>query len=92
MKIFRLTLTFMLAMGIAGVIDAQQPQKKKKVLAIGAVAGFQHDSVSNGLATIYDLGHETGLWDTYIRTDTQLITKKKIAAGHAKNLDDFDAI
>jgi uncharacterized protein len=92
MKLFRLSLCFLLAMGIAGVIDAQQPVKKKKVLAIGAVAGFQHDSVSNGLATIWELGHETGLWDTYIRTDTELITKKKLTAGNAKNLNYFDAI
>src|ERR1700732_210321 len=27
-----------------------------------------------------------------VRTDTQLITKKKLAAGNAKNLDYFDAI
>jgi len=73
---------------------AQTPQapKKKKLLAIGAVSGFQHDSVSSGLATMWKIGHDTGLWDTYIRTDTQLITKKKLAAGNAKNLDYFDAI
>ena len=74
--------------------QAPQPPRKKKLLAIGAVAGFQHDSVSNGLATMWKIGHDTGLWDTYIRTDTQLITKKKIPApaGNAKNLDYFDAI
>ena len=68
------------------------PPRKKKLLAIGAVYGFQHDSVSNGMATMWKIGHDTGLWDTYIRTDTQLITKKKIPAGNAKNLDYFDAI
>jgi uncharacterized protein len=91
MKLVRLSLAFILAMGVTGVIGAQQAPKKKKVLAIGATKGFQHDSVSNGLATIYNLGHETGLWDTYIKTDTQLITKKKLS-GNAKNLDYFDAI
>lgn len=70
--------------------QAQAP-KKKKLLAIGAVYGFQHDSVSNGLATMWKIGHDTGLWDTYIRTDVQLITKKKLGA-NAKNLDYFDAI
>ena len=81
--------------GSFNTLDGQQPApKKKRVLAIGAVAGFQHDSVSNGLATIYELGKESGLWDTYIRTDTQLLTKKKIPApaGNAKNLDYFDAV
>ena len=68
----------------------QQP-RRKKVLAIGEVKGFQHDSVSHALASIERWGKETGLWDTYIRTDTQLVTKKKLDA-NAKNLDYFDAV
>jgi type 1 glutamine amidotransferase len=70
-----------------------QPAKsaKKKVLCIGASKGFQHDSVSHGLATIWKIGQESGLWDTFIRTDTQLLTKKKLSA-NAKNLDYFDAV
>jgi hypothetical protein len=72
MKLFRCTLVLAIA---ASMVSAQQQPKKKKVLAIGAVEGYQHDSVSNGLATIWKIGHDTGLWDTYIRTDTQLITK-----------------
>ena len=67
---------------------AAQP---KKVLAIGAVYGYQHDTTTDGLAAIWKLGKETGLWDTTIRTDTQLITKKKLD-NNAKNLDDFDAV
>jgi hypothetical protein len=80
--------TFLALAACAALTFAQAPQapKKKKLLAIGAVAGYQHDSVSNGLATMWKIGHDTGLWDTYIRTDTQLITKKKLAAGNAKNL------
>ena len=65
--------------------------KKKKLLAVGMSAGFQHDSVSDALVTMYQLGKESGLWDTYVRTDTELITKKKLR-GNAKNLDYFDAI
>ncbi len=65
---------------------------KKKILAIGEVEGFQHDSVSHALATIERLGRKTGLWDTYIRTDSQLITKQKLDAGNAHNLDYFDAV
>jgi type 1 glutamine amidotransferase len=74
---------------IAASLEAQVP--KKKILAIGEVKGFQHDSVSHALATIERLGKETGLWDTYIRTDSQLLTKKKLE-GNAKNLDFFDAV
>jgi type 1 glutamine amidotransferase len=66
-------------------------QPKKRVLAIGAVKGFQHDATTHGLATIWKLGLETGLWETYIRTDTQLLTKKKLNS-NAKNLDYFDAV
>src|SRR4051795_887580 len=32
----------------------------------------QHDSVSHALATIERLGYESGLWDTYIRTDSNV--------------------
>jgi len=80
----------MLFVVLASALLSAQPQKKK-LLAIGAVAGYQHDSVSNGLATIWKIGHDTGLWDTFIRTDTQLITKKKLE-NNAKNLDYFDAV
>lgn len=66
-------------------------QAKKKLLAVGMSAGYQHDSVSDALATLYELGKESGLWDTFIRTDVQLITKKQLE-GNAKNLDFFDAV
>ena len=90
--------------------SAQLPQTadpfagKKKLLAIGDVhTGYQHDSVSHALATIEQMGRRSGDYITYIRTDTQLITKDKIygtgkyaATGtrsvNAKNLDYFDAI
>ena len=71
-----------------------QPQdqpKKKRVLCIGESKGYQHDSISDGMATIWKIGKDTGLWETYIRTDSELITKKKMTA-NAKNLDYFDAV
>jgi uncharacterized protein len=86
---FLLGLAF-LAFGLPGTTRAQQPQKKK-LLFIGEVKGFQHDSVSHAMATIERLGQESGLWDTYLRTDTQLVTKEKLG-GNAKNLDYFDAV
>src|SRR6266487_2127930 len=36
----------------------------------------QHDSVSHALATIERLGYESGAYDTYIRTDSNIISKK----------------
>ena len=96
MKLLRILVPAALSVCLLGTLTTltgqQPPPRKKRVLAIGAVAGFQHDSVSNGLATIYNLGKESGLWDTYIRTDTQLISKKKNIAPNAKNLDYFDAV
>ena len=44
------------------------------------------------MATIERLGRETGLYDTWIRTDTQLITRKPFAEPGIRNLNDFDAI
>lgn len=83
-------LLAVLCLGLSGAAAfAQTP--RKKVLAVGASGGFQHDSVSHALGTIWKLGQRTGLWDTYIRTDTQLLTRKKLEA-NAKNLAYFDAV
>jgi uncharacterized protein len=92
--------------GPAGLTIPDAYAGKKKVLAIGDVhTGYQHDSVSHALATIERLGRDSGAYITYIRTDTQLVTKDaiygtgKYAAPpsgtrpvNAKNLDYFDAI
>lgn len=90
MKVIRIALASILALAVAAPLSAQQP-KKKKVLFIGATKGFQHDSVSHAAGTIWKLGQETGLWDTYIKTDTQLITKQPLK-GNAKNLNYFDVV
>ena len=76
------------SLGVAGQLSSApiQPSpaqdsfpNKKKVLAIGDVhTGYQHDSVSHALATIERLGRQSGDFITYIRTDTQLITKGDI--------------
>jgi uncharacterized protein len=73
--------------------------KRPRVLAWADVSqGYQHDSVSHVLATIERLGYETGLYDTIIRTDSQLITKKQVVGSdgkpllYSKNLNDFNAI
>jgi type 1 glutamine amidotransferase len=63
----------------------------KHVLVIGQTKGFEHDSVSAAMATIYDMGKESGLWDTTMRTDTELLTKKDLK-NNAKNLNYFDVL
>ena len=63
----------------------------KHILVIGETKGFEHDSVPDAMAAIYNMGHDSGLWDTTLRTDTELITKKDLGR-NAKNLNYFDAI
>jgi type 1 glutamine amidotransferase len=63
----------------------------KHILVIGQSKGYEHDSISDAMATIYNLGRESGLWDTTLRTDTELLTKKDLAR-NAKNLNYFDLV
>ena len=63
----------------------------KHILVISQTKGFEHDSVSDGMAAIFNLGRDSGLWDTTMRTDTELLTKKDLGR-NAKNLDYFDAL
>ena len=75
------------------------PARRRRVLALGdtSTRTYQHAAISHAMATIERLGRESGLYDTWIRTDPQLITKKRAQGYDGKlvnirNLDDFDAI
>ncbi len=71
---------------------SQAPEhRRKQLLAIGEEKGYRHEAVSHALSTIERLGRESGLWDTFIRTDTEALTKKKLEY-NAKTLNDFDAV
>src|SRR6266403_1047984 len=72
-----------------GTQTAAQP--KKHLLVLGQEKGYRHEAVSHAIATIERLGRETGSWTTTIRTDTEVLTKKKLEY-NAKNLNDFDAV
>jgi uncharacterized protein len=63
----------------------------KHILVISQTKGWEHESISDGMAAIYNMGHDSGLWDTTLRTDTELITKKALKM-NGKNLDYFDAL
>jgi uncharacterized protein len=57
----------------------------------------QHDSVSHALAIVERLGYESGLWDTFIRTDSNIISKTPLKtdgtpASGGPNLAMADAI
>src|SRR5439155_26188910 len=84
---------------ITDPLTSQTPYpNRKKLLAIGDVrTGYQHDSVSHALATIERLGRESGAYVTYIRTDSQVLTKLPTTLAerkhiNARNLNFFDAI
>jgi len=57
----------------------------------------QHDSVSHALAVIERLGYESGTYDTYIRTDSNIVAKKPLMttgapASGGPSLTNVDAI
>ena len=84
--------------GVAGAQSSALPPAPhvkqvhlKHVLVIGQTKGWEHESISPAMVAIYEMGQQSGLWDTMLRTDTELLTKKKLA-NNAKNLDYFDVI
>ena len=93
MKAIRILTAVFVLLGLSAPLSCplKAQQKRKRLLVIGAVEGFQHDATSQAMATLWQLGRESALWDTFIKTDTQWITKKKLE-GNAKNLDYFDAV
>ena len=82
----------LLLAGVPGSITlAQNPPARRKLLVIGEEKGYRHEAVTHAMVTIERLGHDTGLWDTMIRTDTEALTKAKLEY-NAKTLKDFDAV
>lgn len=74
----------------------------KKLLVVADVqTGFHHNSINHAMATIEQMGRESGFYVSFLRTDSQLITKQPIVGAgaryggrpvNARNLDYFDAI
>jgi hypothetical protein len=68
---------------------------KKQVLVFGMAKGWHHDSISNAMATVWKLGKESGVWDTELRTDTDVFRKPEGGPGSGfrpLNLRNFDAV
>lgn len=57
---------------------AQQPRTRKVVLAWADTRNgqAQHESTSHALAVIEQLGYESGAYDTFIRTDSNIIANE----------------
>jgi type 1 glutamine amidotransferase len=75
------------------------PRLRKVVLAWADTRNgiAQHDSVSHALAVIERLGYESGMYDTYIRTDSNIISKQPLMtdgrpASGGPSLSSVDAI
>lgn len=91
MRLRSLTIELLLVALLAAILAGQSEPAVKRVLAVGASAGWQHDTVSDALVAIHEMGRESGLWETSIRTDTQLLTYRTLER-NAKNLEYFDAV
>ncbi len=68
------------------------PNRMAHVLVVAQTNGFQHDSVPDAMANVWRMGHDSKLWETTLRTDTENITKKDTGKGNFKNLNYFDAL
>ena len=61
------------------------------VLVIAESNGWQHDSIPDAMVAVYEMGNESGLWDTQLRTDSGPLTFHDIPL-NGKNLKYFDAV
>lgn len=86
--------------GQRGPREQRKPERKQLLVWCDTTGGGSyHESVSHIMAVLEKMGRDTGLFDAYLRTDSQLITKQQTAV-HAngrdwpvtKNLNWFDAI
>ena len=68
------------------------PKGMAHILVVGQTNGFEHDSVPDAMANIWRMGHDTRLWETTLRTDTENITKHPVKEANFKSLAYFDAL
>jgi type 1 glutamine amidotransferase len=90
MSLLRNVLVLSISLSAVTVACAEE-KKKRRLLVVGQSKGYQHDSISTAMATLYKLGKESREWDTFFRTDCTALTKKPLK-WEAKNLDSFDAV
>lgn len=70
------------------------PHTRKVLIAWGdnRTAVLPHGAVSHAMSVIERLGYESGLWDTYIRSDSDMIINGPPAIAGQLTLDDADGI
>jgi type 1 glutamine amidotransferase len=91
MKMISLKLVAAALVACATLHSVTAFAQKKHLLVLGEEKGYRHEAVSHAMAVIERLGAQSGLWDTTIRTDTEVLTKQKLEF-NAKTLNDFDAV
>jgi type 1 glutamine amidotransferase len=77
------------------------PNMKKLLIVADVQSGFHHASLNHTMAVLEQLGRKAGVYVSFLRTDSQLITKQPIKVTSARyargntnirNLDYFDAV
>src|SRR5580765_1710029 len=92
MRILLWLIVPLVSVEFAATLSAQPSDKpKRNLLFIGQAKGYQHEAISTAMATFFNLGRSSGLWNTVLRTDCTAITKKPLK-WEAKNLNAFDVI
>ena len=59
-------LALMLVLAIAGTAAGQE--KQRRLLVVGQAKGYQHETTSTAMVTLYNLGRGRGGWETYFRS------------------------
>lgn len=85
--------------GRAGFLERYMRRPgRKNVLAWAPVKnGFQHNSISHAICVMERLGYASGIYDTYIHTDSQPITLHGLVGSYGqgvmgRDLNNYDAI
>ncbi len=79
------------ANAVPGGRGGPSPAPKKHLLVIGMTRGYHHGSTSNGMAMFWNLGKESGEYDTELKTDMEWINKRN-PGSEAHSLPFFDAV
>jgi len=85
----------------SGPVADPWPGRKKLLFVADVQTGYQHDAINHTMGIVEEMGRKSGSYITFLRSDSQLITKKPIAPQgkyapkqniNVKTLDYFDAV
>src|SRR5580704_3044687 len=85
----------------SGPVADPWPGAKKLLFVADVQTGYHHDAINHTMGIVEELGRKNGAFITFLRTDSQLITKRPIIPQgkyapsqniNVKTLDYFDAV